>query len=699
MVLCAATAARRRQSGPELEALLAAADWRRLTGQLRAARLLPTLGPRVVALAGGLAPTEFGAELEAAHGGLPAPGRAAGADLDADRGGAGGGRDPLPAASRGRQLGEAVYGEPGRRLSGDIDLLVAPARARARGRGRARPRLRPADRPGRRSRPAAAALRARPRARRAAAGRAALAHPLVRVPLRRRAPAGAASRRLREWRPQPAAELAALLLFYARDGFTGLRQAADLGAWWDRFGGELPPGGIGEIAAAYPQLAPALEAALKVAETSVGLPAGADPPAVRAGLAPAAASPSSLADPRPYASAAAAVRRDRPDRRTAGTARRPAGLLPPSGGTAAGGDPRPRREGPRRRGQLDRRLRRPHARPLRAGAGPAPAPALGGPLEVLDLSRPAHFFAPPARCSDSDDPASDPQIQLGAPLRPLALGRRRPARGRGRPRALHRLPAGPAGRRSRRRPQPPVAAARRARHGVAATGRARPRLQRGEWDRGDPGVAGRLRVPGRRAAASSSSPTTAPTRTAERARAAGAEVWERFDAERRGKGCAVAWALERLLRRGGFDAVVMVDADCTVSANLLSAVDRPPACRRRRDAGRLRRRQPRGLARLGAALRRLRARPTPSASSASSGSGSPAAWSVPGWRSAGALLERGALDRRPGLVEDGEYHMRLVLAGERAEFVARGLGQPGGADLDEGQHRAAGALGTGAGWS
>jgi hypothetical protein len=56
-----------------------------------------------------------------------------------------------------------------------------------------------------------------------------------------------------EWRPAPADELAALLLFYARDGFVGLRLASDLGARWDVYGEELPPGGLEELLGAYPR--------------------------------------------------------------------------------------------------------------------------------------------------------------------------------------------------------------------------------------------------------------------------------------------------------------------------------------------------------------------------------------------------------------------------------------------------------------
>jgi cellulose synthase/poly-beta-1,6-N-acetylglucosamine synthase-like glycosyltransferase len=60
-------------------------------------------------------------------------------------------------------------------------------------------------------------------------------------------------------------------------------------------------------------------------------------------------------------------------------------------------------------------------------------------------------------------------------------------------------------------------------------------------------------------------------RTADVARGAGAVVLERRDAERRGKGYALRWAFDRLLRDSGIEAIVVVDADTVVSRNLLSA--------------------------------------------------------------------------------------------------------------------------------
>jgi len=59
--------------------------------------------------------------------------------------------------------------------------------------------------------------------------------------------------------------------------------------------------------------------------------------------------------------------------------------------------------------------------------------------------------------------------------------------------------------------------------------------------------------------------------TAAVARAAGARVLERRDAERRGKGHALAFAFAASLADGAADAVVVVDADAEVSPNLLEA--------------------------------------------------------------------------------------------------------------------------------
>jgi 1,2-diacylglycerol 3-beta-glucosyltransferase len=63
-------------------------------------------------------------------------------------------------------------------------------------------------------------------------------------------------------------------------------------------------------------------------------------------------------------------------------------------------------------------------------------------------------------------------------------------------------------------------------------------------------------------------------RTAERATAAGARVLVRQNDQERGKGYALAYAFERSLADRFADAIVVVDADTIVSANLLSAFAR-----------------------------------------------------------------------------------------------------------------------------
>lgn len=62
-------------------------------------------------------------------------------------------------------------------------------------------------------------------------------------------------------------------------------------------------------------------------------------------------------------------------------------------------------------------------------------------------------------------------------------------------------------------------------------------------------------------------------RTAAVARSAGARVIERQNKELRGKGYALELAFETLLGEGQVDAIVVVDADTTVSSQLLSAFD------------------------------------------------------------------------------------------------------------------------------
>jgi hypothetical protein len=72
---------------------------------------------------------------------------------------------------------------------------------------------------------------------------------------------------------QPTDELVALLLFYSRDGFTGLKLLADIAAWWDRYGDDGFDGkDFAALLGEHPALAPACAAANMVAAPLIGLP-------------------------------------------------------------------------------------------------------------------------------------------------------------------------------------------------------------------------------------------------------------------------------------------------------------------------------------------------------------------------------------------------------------------------------------------
>ncbi len=300
MSLAAATAARRAQRAEDLGRMLAAIDWDRLGELLGRARLLPTLGPRIVELAADRAAVRF---RDAVATSIVAGQRQeallelSGVRVQAALSGAGLRNSGL----KGPALGRALYGEPGRRLSSDVDLLLAPAdlqravaTVRELGYGE------PSDHVGRDGLPLL---------------HFALAHERGELPpveLHWRVhwyeERFAAERLLPpqpedEWQPRPEDELASLLLFYARDGFTGLRQAADLGAWWDRFGADFETGALGRVATVYPRLRPALETASLVAERMIGVPSAATL-GRQARLGPRARIAVRFVDPRPYASAA-----------------------------------------------------------------------------------------------------------------------------------------------------------------------------------------------------------------------------------------------------------------------------------------------------------------------------------------------------------------------------------------------------------
>jgi hypothetical protein len=157
-------------------------------------------------------------------------------------------------------------------------------------------------------------------------------------------------------------------------------------------------------------------------------------------------------------------------------------------------------------------------------------------------------------------------------------------------------------------------------------------------------------------------------RTAVIAAAHGATVYERFDEDRRGKGHALAWAIDRLfVEQPAVEAIVVVDADCTVSPNLLSAI--ASRFRSGADAVQVRDRVANPTESWASALRHAAfelfntIRPLGKSSLGLSC----------GLLGTGMGLTRAQLERLPwtaySVTEDGEYHLRLVEAGGRVEFV------------------------------
>jgi hypothetical protein len=272
ILLSAGTAARRRVMHEQAGRLIEEVNWPAFTETLRLRRLLTVLGPRILELADGRADDDFATAVEQA---IDA-GRRHSAFLQlvslrisamlADAG-------IRSTALKGPLMGEAIYGDPGRRLSSDIDLLVSPEQLSAavdvvRGLGYGAP----TDYVQADGLPLLHFVLVHERGELPAVELHWRVH-WYEASFARERLLPAAVDPLGDWRPIPADELAALLLFYARDGFVGLRLASDLGAWWDVCGAELQPGALTELLSAYPAIARAILVAAEVAERTVGLPA------------------------------------------------------------------------------------------------------------------------------------------------------------------------------------------------------------------------------------------------------------------------------------------------------------------------------------------------------------------------------------------------------------------------------------------
>ena len=235
ILLSAGTTARRQATREQAERLVVGVDWSRLAETLRLRKLLPVLGPRILALVGDSASNDFAAAVERAL----EVGRRQGAFLQlitlhivamlADAG-------IRCAPLKGPLLGEAIHGDPGRRLSSDIDLLVAPEHLQravevVRGLGYGAP----TDHVLADGLPLLHFVLGHEREELPPVEIHWRVHWYERSFARERLLPPMVDPRI-EWRPAPVDELAALLLFYARDGFIDLRMASDLSAWWDIHG-------------------------------------------------------------------------------------------------------------------------------------------------------------------------------------------------------------------------------------------------------------------------------------------------------------------------------------------------------------------------------------------------------------------------------------------------------------------------------
>jgi 1,2-diacylglycerol 3-beta-glucosyltransferase len=149
----------------------------------------------------------------------------------------------------------------------------------------------------------------------------------------------------------------------------------------------------------------------------------------------------------------------------------------------------------------------------------------------------------------------------------------------------------------------------------------------------------------------------------------GATVYERRDVHRRGKGHALAYGLERVLAElSHVDAVAVIDADCVVTQNFLTVLDA-----KLRSGSRV------------VQTNNVVSNPDESWASALRfaafalintvrPSGKAYLNLSAGLLGTGMCFRRQVLERHPwsaySLAEDGEYHLRLVSAGERADFAS-----------------------------
>jgi cellulose synthase/poly-beta-1,6-N-acetylglucosamine synthase-like glycosyltransferase len=157
--------------------------------------------------------------------------------------------------------------------------------------------------------------------------------------------------------------------------------------------------------------------------------------------------------------------------------------------------------------------------------------------------------------------------------------------------------------------------------------------------------------------------------TAERAAEMGAEVWIRNDSDRRGKGYALSWAFSRLRRESAaFDGVVVIDADCLASTNLLAEVGR-----RLNDGASALQVDYKGANPGASEVAALRFGAL-ALTNTVRGLGKERLGFSSGLVGSGMAFSATLVHKLPwqstGLTEDDEYHMQIVLSGRRSEFLA-----------------------------
>lgn len=278
LFLLAGTAARREELAERTREVLAGADFDALAAELERRRVLPLIGTRALAVAPEACPPSFTERVNAAVRGARARGlRLEAATRDAVARLAEHGIPALPL--KGPLLAAEAHGDLGLRIADDVDLLVPRARLQDAARllvGAGWDE--PSDRLDRRGLPDLHLVLRRDR------------HPAIELHWRVYWGEGAfAADMLGRAEPGPGGLLrawpddlmASLLLYYARDGLSGVRLAADIAGWWDRNGDALPPRFLEAHFRRHPALQRPLLAAAIAAERLTGAPARSwlgDPP-------------------------------------------------------------------------------------------------------------------------------------------------------------------------------------------------------------------------------------------------------------------------------------------------------------------------------------------------------------------------------------------------------------------------------------